>query len=499
MCRAILYPGSKIVCTAPTFKQGKEIILKITDDFMQKSALLRNEIEKWSTGQNDCYVMFKNGSWMRVYVASENSRGARSNVIVGDERRMISKDIIDKVFRPMNSSPRQPGYLSKPEYAHLQEMNKEIYMSSAWYAASEMFDDVKAYTANFLNPKFSYFICDLPYQLAIKESLLMRQQIVNEISEATFNSVAFSMEREGLFFGSAEDALFDFKILDKQRVLVDGLRSLDYYRDNNLRIPEKEKNEIRVLSVDIALMASRKHNNDASALLIHSAIPTGSYNYLDNIVYVDTQEGLVTEDLGLLIMRYFYQYNCDYLVIDCNGPGQSVADYIMADRYDPIYGQTYGAINCINNEDIAARCKVAGAPKVMYAIKANAKQNNDMVLALRAGFQNGYINLLLSDNNIEDKLSKIRGYSKLSENQQARLKLPYIQTTFLVDELINLEHDISNGLIKVREKSGMRKDRYSSLEYGYYIISQELGKKLRPKSTNQEIIDLMMVHPPKRR
>lgn len=63
----------------------------------------------------------------------------------------------------MNASPRTPGYLNKPEYKHLQEMNKEMYMSSAWYKSSELFDKFKAYTANFLDPNRKYFVCDLPY------------------------------------------------------------------------------------------------------------------------------------------------------------------------------------------------------------------------------------------------------------------------------------------------------------------------------------------------
>jgi hypothetical protein len=130
---------------------------------MQKSPLLRNEISKVSVGQNDCEIKFKNGSFMRVVVASENSRGARSNILIIDESRMIPQKIVDTVLRPMNSAPRQPGYLSKPEYAHLQEMNKEMYMSSAWYAASEMYDKFKAYAANMLDPQLDFFCCDLPY------------------------------------------------------------------------------------------------------------------------------------------------------------------------------------------------------------------------------------------------------------------------------------------------------------------------------------------------
>lgn len=131
--RCILYPGTKIVAFSATFKQGKEIVLKITDDFMIHSPFLCNEIKRTSTGLNDCGVWFKNGSWIQVRVAGETSRGARANIIIGDEARMIPRKIYDTVMRPMNSSPRQPGYLRKPEYAHLKEMNKEFMMSSAWY------------------------------------------------------------------------------------------------------------------------------------------------------------------------------------------------------------------------------------------------------------------------------------------------------------------------------------------------------------------------------
>lgn len=399
---------------------------------------------------------------------------------------MVSQKIVDTVLRPMNGTPRQPGYLSKPEYNNLQEMNKELYLSSAWYAQSEMYEKVKTYTANMLNPQLKYFVCDLSYALSIKEGLLLREQIENEMSEATFSDISFMMEREGLFYGSSEDALFDFNTLDNRRILSESLHDLDYYRKHNLRVPEKSKNELRILSVDVALLASRKHDNDASAIEIHSAIPTNSCNYIDNIVYIDTQEGLITEDLGLLVMRDFYQYDCDYIALDCQGVGMGVADYLMGgNRFDPVYNQTYPCLDCCNNPEMSERCKIKGSQKAIYSIKASGKTNNDMCVALRSAFQNGYINLLKSETNIEETLSKIRGYSKLTDLEKERLKMPYIQTTFLINELINLDHDVSNGLIKVKEKSGMRKDRYSSLEYGWYVV-QEQAKKLRPKTETVE-------------
>lgn len=487
VCRCILYPGTKIVCASYTFKQGKEVVLKITDDFMHKSPLLRNEILKVSTGLNDCGVWFKNGSFIRVVVASESSRGARSNILIIDESRLVSQKIVDTILRPMNASPRQPGYLNKPEYAHLKEMNKEFYLSSAYFAASEMYEKVKAYTANMLDPRLKYMVVDLPYMISIKEGLLMRQGIENEMSEATFSDITFQMERMGLFYGSAEDALFNFKILNERRILTESLHDLDYYRLNSIKLPEKKQGELRILSVDVALLASKKHDNDSSSLMIHSATPTSNNNYVDNIIYLDSQEGLMTDELGLVVMRYFYQYDCDYISLDATGIGQAILDFLMTDRFDPYFGATYSALNVMNNPELAERCKSSSAPKVIYAIKASSKSNNDMCIALRSAFQNGYINLLINDNMIEDKLAKIKGYAKLSEIQQAKLKLPYIQTSFLIDELINLTHDVSNGLIKVKEKSGMRKDRYSSCMYGWALI-QELSKDLKPQSSNSDLI-----------
>ena len=93
--KCILYPGTKIVVSSATFKQSKELVGKITDDFMHRSAMLRSEIERVSTGQNDCGVWFKNGSYIICKVANENARGARCNVLIIDE---INRGNISKIF-----------------------------------------------------------------------------------------------------------------------------------------------------------------------------------------------------------------------------------------------------------------------------------------------------------------------------------------------------------------------------------------------------------------
>ena len=495
--RAILYPGSKIVVCSYTFKQGKEIVSKIIDELMPRSPMLRSEILKINTGKDDCSVLFRDGSCIKVVTARDSARGGRSHVLIIDESRLVPLKIVDKVLKPFNGTPRMPGYTSKPEYAQVLEMNKEINMSSAYYSASEMYSKIKAYVANMLDPSLKYFICDLPYMLSIKEGLLMRQQIENEMSEQTFNEFDFMMERMGIFVGESEDALFDFNVLKDRRILKDALKPLEYYRMNSLKVPDKKKGEIRVLSLDVALMSSRRRSNDASAFVIHSAIPTPSHNYMDNIVFIDTYEGVVTDDLGLLTMRYFYQYGCDYVVVDGKGVGIPIMDFIMADRYDAEYGQLYPALNCMNNPDFSERCKVKGAPKKIFVIVATPKMNNDMCLSLRAGFQNGYINLLMDEDIIEDEvLPNVKHYSRLTDAMRAKVRLPYVQTTLLINELVNLQHETVNGLIRVKEKASIRKDRYSSVEYGYHFI-QELSKSLKPEKDSSRLADKFIIRKPK--
>lgn len=491
VCRCILFPGEKIVVGAPTFKQGKELVGKIKNELMHNSPMLGNEIKgEIKMSQNECQVDFKNGSYIVVVACNDNARGKRCTILIEDERRMISQYIVDSVLRPMRES-RNPGYLQKPEYAHLKEMPKEFSMSSAWYKASELFGKVKSDTANMFNPRLKTFVVDLPYQVSIQSGIMLPQIIETEMSEASFSDIMFMMEREGKFYGASEDALFNYETLQQRRIIREPFCNINYYQSTGNKLPQKKVGEKRILSIDIALMASKKsRDNDASSFFIHQALPTASNNYIDNIVYAENVEGLLTDELALMAMRYFYCYNCDYMVIDRNGVGMGVLDAIISrDMYDPMTGETYAMLNVCNDDEVALRCKSSNAKKVIYAIKANSKFNNDIALDLRAGFQNGVINLLISEIEAEDQMDKnIKGFNKLSDVQQAKTKLPYFETSMLIEELINLEYETSNGLIKVKEKSGMRKDRYSSIAYGWFVV-QQLAQQLKPTSYTTNILD----------
>ena len=497
--RCILFPGTKIVVSSGTLKQANEVLLKIQDDFMKQSAILRSEIEKCNIGQNDATISFKNTSWIKTRTSSENSRSARANIIVVDEFRMVDETVINTVLRKFLTSPRHPKYLNKPEYAHLTERNKEIYMSSAYFKSSWAWKKAQSYTLNFFDDAKKYFICGLPYQISVLENLLSREQLQDEMSEADYNELVQQMEMECLWFGDTDGSLFKFDEFGKCRKIKNAFYPLKFYNDK-IRVPSVSAAEKRILSLDVALMASsKKKKNDAAAFFINNLVQTNQTSYQSNPIYAETYEGLTTDELGIIAMRYFYHYKCTDFVLDTNGIGLGVYDFIIKDQYDPETGETYKALTCCNDPDMAARCKVKDAQKVVWSVKATSAFNNEICVLLRNGIQNGKINFLVSEHDGEDILrDTFKSYNKFSLTEQNALKMPYIQTTMTQYELIKLEHEVKNGNIKVKEISGMRKDRYSSIAYNYWCACQ-LELKLKPKQQDtNNLVKQLTIRPARR-
>lgn len=496
--RCILYPETQVCITAAARSQSVNVLEKIITILLPNSDNLKLEIKSWSTTNNNAYIEFHNGSRIKVVTANDKARSNRSNIILIDEFRMVDLNVINKVIRKFNTAPRQPKYLNRPEYKHLTERNKEFYLSSAWFKSHWSFEKLKAYCVNLINDEKKYFVCGLPYQLAIKENLLDAGQVADEMSEADFSEISWAMEMETLWFGDDEGSLFAYDDISKNRNLKTAIYPTNIVKlqDKKIKIPQLLPNERRILSADIALLASKKQNNDAASIFINSAIPTSSNRYVGNMIYTENHEGLLTSELALIIRRLFDMYHCTDLALDVRGLGVGVFDSLICDIYDTELGITYSALSCCNDPVYAERCKDRNAPKVIWAIQATAQFNNDMYLSLRKGFKEKQINLLTSEFVAEESLKEVKGYESLNIENKVKMQLPYIHTTLLINELINLQFEAKGANIRVFEKPGMRKDRVSSIGYNFHVMNQ-LSNKLKPKSTSNSLsLILAMARPP---
>lgn len=505
--RCILYPGTKIVIASGTRGQAINVLEKILLELRPGSPELSAEINDKETTINgtNAQIVFKNSSYIKVVTAKDSARSNRANILLLDEYRLIRKDVIDDILKKFLTQRRMPKYnrLSKTERIkeYKKEKNKTIYLSSAYMVDHWSYQKCVDVFKSMLVDTRQQFVCGLPYQLPVKEGLIAWETIQDEMYESDFNELKFQMEYEALWYGNTDGAFFDYSTISKNRKIQlpmlpsDALARLGNVQQ--LRIRPKQNGEFRILSADIALMTSKRHKNDATSIFVNCLTPTKAGRMVSNIVYPEQHEGLRTEKQALIIRKLFDEFECDYLVLDTHGVGLGVYDAVARDIADADTGEIYPALSCCNDTEMAARCTVAGAPKVIWSIKASAQQNSDMAFALREAFRSGRIRLLINEFDAEEYLAaNVKGYNTLDATEKAKLMMPYMNTTLLIDELTKLEHEEVGGKIRVHEKSGMRKDRYSSLAYNYYVAMQIENKVSKRQSLSSGTSDNFIIKPP---
>lgn len=469
--RAILFPETKIIIASGTKGQSREVIEKI-DDLKKNSPNLAREIADLKTNSNDARVEFHNGSWIKIVASNDGARSKRANLLIVDEFRMVDFEIISKVLRKFLTAPRNPKYLDKEEYAHLKERNKEIYLSSCWYKSHWSYNRFMSYFNAMVHKSAKYFVCGLPYQLAVKEGLLDEEQVKDEMSEEDFDEVGWSMEMEALWFGESEKAFFKFEDLEKNRKLATPLFPPEFYgllKDNSFKFEPKKNGEIRLLSCDIAGAAGKE--NDASVYVIIRLIPT-SKGYDRYLSYMESMVGGHTQTQSIRIRQLYEDFDCDYIVLDTQNFGLGIFDTLTNPLYDKERSKEYEPISCINDDVMAERCVYPNAEKVIFSIKGNAKLNSEIAIQFRDGFKRGRIRMPISEIEGRELLKKFKGYDKLPDETKAKLISFYAQFTLMINEMINLEAEYNdNNQVKLKEPSGKRKDRYSSTSYGNYVAS----------------------------
>lgn len=388
---------------------------------------------------------------------------------------MVELDIINKVLRKFLTAPRSPKYLEKPEYAHLLERNKEIYLSSAWYKIHWSWKRFLTYFKAMTDGK-KYFACGLPYQLSIAENLLMKDAVLDEMSEDDFDPVGWEIEMGAMFYGENENAFFKYEDLQRNRTITSPIFPKTFYgliKDNRFKYKAKVLGEIRIISCDIAGMAGAE--NDASAYSILSLIPNAR-GYERRLVYMESMTGGHTTTQAIRIRQLFEDFDCDYLVLDTQNMGLGIFDQLVQPLFDKERNVEYEAWDCMNDPAMSERCMVQNAPKVIYSVKGNQQFNSDCAVALRDNLRRGKFKLLVDDREGREYLLNLKGFVTLPIEEQVKFEMPYKQTSALVNEMVNLEYEMKNNMVRVFEVKNRRKDRYSSVTYGN-IFANELERE----------------------
>ena len=497
-CRAILYPGQKIIVSCETKEQSRNLIReKIVNELMNMSPNLRKEINprEIKIGTNESYVKFKNGSTITAINASENTRGKRAHILVVDEYVQIKNgfDTLTKILQPFLQVVRQPKYLQNPKYSHLQEENKQIYASSAWYADHWSYDLYKDYVEKMLIGESS-FACNLPYNVALKYGLMTQTRLDEIMSDPNLSEEAFLMEYSAMFYDLGEGAYIKPSDIINNRTVVKPWyppTDIEYIAEKGKRnISWKEdrtsKQELRVLGCDIALAQGDK--NDNTVIHYSVSIPKGD-KYITEVRYSEAINGGTAKAIALRLKQLYFDGDCDYIVMDIAGLGLAVLDALGEYTFDTERDIKYPPMCCFNKEDKKERCGYREAIPCIYGIVANEEINNAIAVTLKASLNNHTLKFLVNEFEGEDWLNENKNFQMLEASEKVRLMYPYVQTTLTQMEIIKLQTEITRKGIKLVEFGSNRKDRYSALAYMNLFIREKENELKKPKNRGN-FIDL---------
>ena len=481
---AILYSGTRIIVVSGIKEQAYQTLVKIKEiRNMMPYDVLDYEFEEFRENLNTAQdnVEFSNGSAIKIVASAEGARGQRCQVLVADESAIIPKDIYDAVLVPMGSIGRQPPYLQNPKYSHLQERTKTIMLTSARDESNWNYSLYQTYLENikrFGNKSTFNLIC-LPYQVSVKNSLVSKEKLIEQMRDENFDMDTFNMEMGALWSKTIKDGYYSMNKLAECRTLThpEYPKYLQYeINTEEFNSEDRKEGEIRIISADIALMGSNsKNKNDNTVLTYIVAYPNekGSH-YVREVRYIETISGGVPIDTHALRIRELYsEFKCDYMVLDSNGIGMAIFALLTKSGTHPETGEFMDGYGCINDELMQQLVPDKDSEKVIFSIKASANLNKDMYSDLQSKIIRKQIRLPIDSRQADNIFSQNKKYPEWLTTQNAMYKKilqPYKETDKLIDEMINLQL-VDADKIKLKEKSGKRKDRFSSVAYGNYFIS----------------------------
>jgi len=514
IAKSCLFPGTVIRVAAANKKQAALLLAKVKE-IQRNCPMVAREIADISLAKDEAKILFHGGSEVATVVASDNARGERCQILIVDEREIVDKDIIDKVFIPFLTATRQPPYLKYAEYKHLKDLetNHFIELSSIGSKTSSLYTEFEQYLSFIREDSEDYCVFSLPYQFGLSSGVINRKTIEKMIKESTTSIEAFKQEMEVIPTGDNESSMFRFEDLNRCRKIhvplipISDDEYLEYRGDikKSRFYQKKEKDELRLISFDVALMSSRA--NDNSAFTVFRLTLNGD-EYIKEIAYIETMNGVNVEPQILRFKQLFYDLECDFAVLDCGGMGQTFYDLCTKKTEDPLRNKKYPAWKTRNHNDkLEERVIDDSAEPLLFTIKVSGASAStvhaNMVGRAKLNFEKRKVKLLLSEEDIVEELDKRYKYNYLlmndnsQDNEKAtRLIMPFYNTSRLINEAVNTQViRMKSGGIEIDEKTG-RKDILMSMLYGLHFIDLLEQDLIKDKESDLDISKLFSFRKP---
>lgn len=477
--RCILYPGAKLFVCSGGKEQAASIAKEKVEELCDLIPALKREIDwrpgKTLMGKDYVKVEFKNGSRLDVVAARNSARGGRRHGGLLEEVILIDGTALNEVIIPlMNVSRRTATGEVDPD----ETLNKsQIYVTTAGWKGTFPYDKlIQLLIWQIVKPGQS-IVLGGTWRVPVLMKLLDRNFVKDLKADGTFNEASFAREYESVWSGTVEDAFFNAEVFDKHRVL----NQPEYEYSGR-----SSKDAYYVISVDVG------RKGCASVACVFKVTPQPQGNALKTLVNIYTYDEEHFEDQAINLKKLYHKYNARSIVIDGNGLGIGLVDYMVKNQIDPITNETWFNFG-VENDDEGFYKKYKTEDTIqdaMYIIKANAPINTEAHANAQSQLSSGKVKFLLDERTAKAKLLNTKLGQNMTPEERAEYLKPFTLTSILKEEMMNLreEHDGVNIILKPANRS-IKKDKFSAFEYGlYYIKQQEDSKKKRKKFNIKDML-----------
>lgn len=479
MLRCVLYPGAHLFVTTGGKEQAAGIAREKAEELCKLIPGLKNEID-WSRGaskasKNMVEYIFKNGSKLDIMAAQQSSRGKRATGGLVEECILVDQTMLNEVIIPTMNVDRRLADGSRHEE---ETVNKsQIFVTTAGWKNSFAYEKlIQTLIQQIIDPDQA-IVLGGTWRVPVMEKLL-RKSFIEELKlDGTYNDSSFAREYESEWSGDAENAFFSAERFDKHRVLLQ---------------PEYEwsgrssKSAYYVLGIDVG------RKGCTTEVCVFKVTPQAQGTSLKTLVNLYTWDEEHFEAQAINIKKLYYKYKARRAVIDANGLGIGLVDFMVKDQIDPETGELLPNFGVENDEENFYRKFRTSDTEVdaMYLIKANASINTEAHTYVQTQLSSGKIKFLIDENQAKVKLMSTKVGQNMDSDKRADYLQPFTLTTILREQMLNLveENEGVNIILKQSSRS-IKKDKFSAFEYGLFYIKQEEDRKKRRKKRN--ISDMM--------
>ena len=469
MIRAILYPRAKLFSTAGGKEQAAQILQEKVDDICQKIPAFQREID-WTRGEtkvgkDSCIYKFKNGSTIENLAATERSRGRRFHGGLIEECVGVDQKILQEVIIPtMNVSRRcMDGNVREEEVLN----QSQIFITTAGYKSTYSYEKLIQLLVR-MTTRGDALVMGGTWRIPVVMGLQPKNFVNDLRNDSTFNEASFGREYESKWTGTVEDAFFDGERFDRCRKLL---------QPEHEASGRSSKNAYYILAVDVGRRGCQ------TVICVFKVTPSPEGPSIKSLVNIYDLNEDHFEDQAINIKKLYYKYNARRIVIDGNGLGIGLVDYLVKpqhlDNGDVL--PDFGVYNDDENFYKKFRTKECEYD-ALYVLKANAPINTEAHSVTQTQLNSGKIKFLIDERTAQEKLLGTKIGQGMTPEQRADYLKPFTLTSILKEEMLNLrEENEGINIILKRANSRIQKDKFSAFEYGLYYIKQEEDSRRKKK------------------